>query len=46
MKVTVDYRIRGGVHTVVSREFRARNAPSLTLSCEPSSPSFCMFPAS
>jgi len=23
MKVTVDYRIRGGVHTVVSREYRA-----------------------
>jgi len=23
MKVTADYRIRGGVHTVVSREFRA-----------------------
>ncbi|HMK38588.1 MAG TPA: preQ(1) synthase [Bacteroidota bacterium] len=24
MKVTADYRIRGGVHTVASREYRAR----------------------
>jgi len=24
MKVTADYKIRGGVHTVASREYRSR----------------------
>jgi 7-cyano-7-deazaguanine reductase len=26
MKVTADYRIRGGVHTVASREFRKKKS--------------------